>query len=212
MPYSVKVVSPELRAVKHSEQLNKGYDVTIDRGVIAATEAVTAGGVLAYPTEAVWGLGCDPWNSEAVQRILDIKRRPMEKGLIMVAADESAIAPLLKHLNSEQIERMRQTWPGPVTWVIPDPQGWTPGWVRGSHSSIAVRISRHPVVQALCQAWGKPLVSTSANRAGEEPLRSQDDVQALLGDEVDFIVPGAVGDLQSEPSRIFDLVSGKQLR
>ena len=186
--------------------------MTIDRDVIVAAEAVAAGGVLAYPTEAVWGLGCDPWNREAVQQILTIKRRPMEKGLIMVAADESAIAPLLKHLTPEQIKRMRQTWPGPVTWVIPDSQGWAPEWVRGSHSSIAVRISRHPVVQALCQSWDKPLISTSANRAGEEPLRSQGDVEALLGDEVDFIVPGTVGDLESEPSRIFDLVSGKQLR
>ncbi|MGY0218584.1 L-threonylcarbamoyladenylate synthase [Endozoicomonadaceae bacterium StTr2] len=198
----------------NSDQV-KSHKIKSDRiksDVQSAATEVIAGGVIAYPTEAVWGLGCDPWNQKAVERILEIKRRPMEKGLILVAADEQSIAPLLQSLAPEQVEQMRQTWPGPVTWVIPDPKGWTPDWVRGRHSSIAVRISSHPVVQALCKSWGGPLVSTSANRAGDEPLRTGEDVANLLGAEVDCIVDGEVGSLNSEPSRIFDLVSGKQLR
>ncbi len=176
-----------------------------------AAEVVRSGGVIAYPTEAVWGLGCDPWNQSAVKKILTIKRRPVEKGLILVASDQKQLEPLLSSLTDEQRERLNQSWPGPVTWLIPDSEKWVPEWVRGEHSSVAVRVSSHPVVRELCEKWGKPLVSTSANRAGEEALREQQAVTSLLGDEVDIVVTGKTGE-SSSPSRICDLVTGQVLR
>ncbi len=177
----------------------------------AAVEVVRNGGVIAYPTEAVWGIGCDPWNQKAVERILTLKRRPVEKGLILVAANESQLAPLLEPLTAEQRQTLREHWPGPFTFLIPDLNQWTPGWVRGQHSSVAVRVSDHPVVQRLCEAWGKPLISTSANRAGEEALRTQKEVVSVLGKEVDLVIPGAVGE-NPTPSQICDLVTGQIIR
>ncbi|CAM3491862.1 L-threonylcarbamoyladenylate synthase [Parendozoicomonas haliclonae] len=181
------------------------------QSITAATDAVRTGGVIAYPTEAVWGLGCDPWNQRAVEQILAIKRRPVEKGLILVAASEEQLLPLLAPLTDEQRAVLTEHWPGPFTFLIPDHNLWAPEWVRGEHSSVAVRVSDHPMVKALCEQWGKPLVSTSANRAGEDALRSYEEVVSLLGEEVDVVVEGEVGQ-NASPSQICDLVSGNVIR
>ncbi|MGI9275886.1 MAG: L-threonylcarbamoyladenylate synthase [Endozoicomonas sp.] len=172
---------------------------------------VGRGGVIAYPTEAVWGLGCDPWNREAVHRILDIKVRPVEKGLILVGASEQQFGPLLEPLDDTLRSRLSNTWPGPLTWLIPDPSGWVPEWVRGQFDTVAIRVSNHPLVQALCKTTGRPLVSTSANRAGEEPLLTSEQVSREFGSLVDLIVEGDTGS-QSTPSEIRDLQTGSIIR
>lgn len=174
-------------------------------------EVLQQGGVIAYPTETVWGLGCDPWNREAVQRILDIKRRPVEKGLILIAASEDQIQPLLEPLSQSQRDTLSASWPGPNTWLLPDPDKWTPDWVRGNFSSVAVRVSSHPLVAELCNKAGHPLISTSANRAGEDPLQTFEQVQEQMGDELDLIVPGETGP-SNNPSRICDLLTGEVIR
>lgn len=176
-----------------------------------AVETVRQGGVIAYPTEAVWGLGCDPWNREAVYRLLDIKSRPVEKGMILVASSESQVAPLLEPLTAGQRQALAQTWPGPYTWLIPDVNNWVPDWVKGQFTTVAVRISNHPGVKALCDAVGYPLVSTSANRAGEPPLMMEDQIQGHFGAMVDTIVPGDTGS-QTAPSEIRDLQTGQVIR
>lgn len=172
---------------------------------------IRKGGVIAYPTEAVWGLGCDPWNSEAVRRILELKSRPVDKGLILVAASIEQVRFLLTPLSEELQQQAISHWPGPVTCLIPDINRQTPDWVRGSHSSIAVRVSEHPVVKALCDSAGMPLVSTSCNPAGQEPARDAAQVRCYFNNQLDYIVPGELGGNQ-KPSRIIDIVSGKQLR
>jgi L-threonylcarbamoyladenylate synthase len=172
---------------------------------------IEQGGVIAYPTEAIWGLGCDPWNREAVYRVLDIKNRPVEKGMILVAAHEEQIAPLLSHLTAAQRETLSASWPGPYTWLLPDPEQWTPDWIRGKFNTVAIRVSAHPVVKKLCEQAGRPLVSTSANRAGESPLMTSIEVSQQLGQELDLIVPGETG-LQTEPSEIRDLQTGQVIR
>ncbi len=169
------------------------------------------GGVIAYPTEAVWGLGCDPWNEQAVLRILELKEREVEKGLIIVAADEQQIQPLLESLDASQRQALRATWPGPVTWLIQDPEGLYPGWVKGEHKSIAIRISAHPLVHALCREFGKPIISTSANKAGEPEIRSRLRIDEQFSSSIDFILDGELGD-SSQPSQIRDLQSGTILR
>ncbi|PHQ98021.1 MAG: tRNA threonylcarbamoyladenosine biosynthesis protein RimN, partial [Marinosulfonomonas sp.] len=99
----------------------------------------------------------------------------------------------------------------PVTCLLPDVNRQVPDWVRGSHSSIAVRVSEHPVVKALCESAGMPLVSTSCNPAGQEPALDASQVRRYFGDQLDQIVPGDLGG-NRKPSRIIDIVSGKQLR
>jgi len=179
--------------------------------VSEAAAVVNNGGVIAYPTEAVWGLGCDPWNPEAVHRILALKQRPVDKGVILIGATPAQFAPLLAPLSPEQKALLDASWPGPHTWLIPDPEGWVPDWVRGQFDTVAVRVSAHPVVAALCQAAGHPIVSTSANLAGQAPLLTAEAVQAQFGTMLDVVVQGATGG-QKTPSKIQDLRSGKLVR
>lgn len=173
--------------------------------------AILQGGVIAYPTEAVWGLGCDPWNAQAVARILALKNRPVEKGMILVAASVAQVRFLLEPLPESLQNEALSHWPGPVTCVLPDVNRQIPDWVRGEHSSIAVRVSEHPVVKALCETADMPLVSTSCNPAGQEPALNSQQVLGYFGDQLEQIVPGALGG-NRKPSRIIDIVSGKQLR
>lgn len=176
-----------------------------------ARQTVLSGGVIAYPTEAVWGLGCDPWNHEAVEQILQLKQRPVEKGVILVAGSVAQIRFLLDPLPEDLQQKALKHWPGPVTCLLPDVNRQIPEWVRGKHSSIAVRVSDHPVVRALCHATAMPLVSTSCNPAGRQPARAIWQVRRYFGGQVDRIVPGALGQ-NRKPSRIIDIVTGQQFR
>ena len=176
-----------------------------------ARRTVLGGGVIAYPTEAVWGLGCDPWDEDAVARILELKQRPVEKGVILVASSVDQVRFLLDPLPRSLQAEAERHWPGPVTCLLPDVEQQVPEWVRGKHASIAVRVSEHPVVRALCEATGMPLVSTSCNPAGRQPARHIWQVRGYFGDQLDWIVAGALGG-NRKPSRIIDIVSGQQLR
>lgn len=169
------------------------------------------GKLIAYPTEAVWGIGCDPFNHETVLRLLRLKHRPVEKGLLLVAAGMDQIDELLAPLTAEQLETLKESWPGHVTWLIPDPAELYPDWIRGEHATVAVRVSDHPVVQAICRAFDKPLVSTSANRAGAPEIRTLAELQRQFGATIDLIVTGSLGD-RKQASEIRDLLSGKRIR
>lgn len=175
-----------------------------------AVNCLKQGKVIAYPTEAVYGFGCDPFQLNAVARLLQLKKRPVEKGLILVAADWQQIEALVEPIPPRALARVFATWPGPFTWVFPA-SPLAPSWIRGSHSTIALRVSAHPLVQALCQAYGGPIVSTSANRDGQPPLREYAMVQMMFGKEVGYILPGKVGG-QNNPTTIRDAVSGITLR
>ncbi len=175
-----------------------------------AVAALDDGGVVACPTEAVWGLSCDPDNSDAVSRLLALKQRPLSKGLILVAADREQIAGLLAGLSSAQLGKLNLSWPGPTTWLLPH-RSLVPGWIHGGRDTVAVRVSAHPVVAGLCRAWGGPLVSTSANPAGSQPARAAFQVQRYFGSEIDYLVPGAGGGADRPPV-IRDLLSDAVLR
>ena len=130
----------------------------------AAVAALRDGGVIAYPTEGVWGLGCDPDNDAAVAQLLRLKQRDPAKGLILIAASIEQFAPWLEGLPPELHAPLVASWPGPNTWLVPD-NGRTHALVRGAHECVALRVSDHQGVIALCQAFGGPIVSTSANKA-----------------------------------------------
>ncbi|MEZ5570640.1 MAG: Sua5/YciO/YrdC/YwlC family protein [Halioglobus sp.] len=176
----------------------------------AAVRALRQGGVIACPTEAVWGLSCDPNDGDAVAYLLALKHRPMAKGLILVAASEQQIDFLLTDLSAERRQILSDSWPGPATWLLPH-YGRVPAWVCGEHATVAVRVSAHPVVSALCAAWGGPLVSTSANPAGARPARESFQVRRYFGNGLDYIVPGRVG-AAPRPTVIRDLCSGEIVR
>ena len=176
-----------------------------------ATRCLQGGGVLAYPTEGVWGLGCDPWDPEAVADLLALKDRPWEKGVILVASAIEQVTPWVAPLSREQRHQLDSAWPGPVTFLLPDPQGLAPPWIRGTHDRVAIRVTAHPLVRALCDGFGGPIVSTSCNPAGRPPAKSLLRVRQYFGDQLDGILPGALGGA-TQPSRIVDLVSGQTLR
>lgn len=175
-----------------------------------AAQTLNAGGVIAYPTEAVWGLGCDPFNYQAVERLLRLKARPLNKGLILVAADWQQFAWLLDDLEARQQQRLRDSWPGPNTWLVPH-RGRVPQWLSGAFDTIALRVSDHPVVIELCRAHGAPLVSTSANLSGTQPALHVFQVRRHFGAALDYVVPGALGGAKL-PSVIRDVHTGEVLR
>ena len=172
--------------------------------------ALAAGDVVACPTEAVWGLSCDPWQGQAVQRLLQLKQRPQAKGLILVAGDETQLEPLLAGLDDSLRRKMRLSWPGPNTWLVPH-NGRIPDWVHGDFDTVAVRVSAHTGVAELCRAWGGPLVSTSANRGGCQPAIGRFQVQRYFGAALGALAPGAVG-AERRPSVIRDLYTDRVIR
>lgn len=176
------------------------------------TAALKSGGVIAYPTEAVWGLGCDPRNETAVMRLLTIKHRPVGKGLIVIAANLDQLRPFLdlSALPSERLAEVLATWPGPHTWVMPASLQ-APRCITGTHAGIAVRVSAHPVVAALCTAFGGALVSTSANRGGDPAPAHRDAIDAGLLAQLDGWLDGETSGLE-RPTPIRDARSGTQLR
>lgn len=174
-----------------------------------AAATLRAGGVVAYPTEAVYGLGCDPLNLEAVLHLLSIKRRDPAKGLILIADDFRRLLPFI-HVTAAQRKTLIQSWPGPSTWLVPA-QDWVPEWLTGQHDTLAIRVSAHPLVAALCREADMPIVSTSANLAGRPPARNALQVRNRLAGQVDFLLTGRTGGAL-RPTAIRDLASGKLVR
>ncbi|MBS0589037.1 MAG: Sua5/YciO/YrdC/YwlC family protein [Proteobacteria bacterium] len=184
-----------------------------DSGNVArAVEALKSGGVIAYPTEAVFGLGCDPLDEAAVTRVFALKQRPPTQGVLLIAADFAQVEPFidLRDTSKAAIARAQTTWPGPHTWIFPRSQT-TPTWLARGHAGIALRVTAHPLAAALCRAFGGALVSTSANRHGEPPARSAEAVRAAFGDELAYILAGETGG-QARPTPIRNAVSGEEIR
>ncbi|WP_319380591.1 L-threonylcarbamoyladenylate synthase [Thiomicrorhabdus sp.] len=174
-----------------------------------AVKRLREGEVIAYPTEAVYGLGCDPFNFSAVEKVFHVKRRPIDKGLILVAASVEQIFDYVELQGMSWEKDVLASWPGPVTWVLPVKEG-IPEWISGGRKTLAIRVSAHPMVQELCSQFGKPIVSTSANLTSQPPAKSCDEIVQVFEDQV-FCVPGELGNL-SKPTRIIDAQSGTVLR
>lgn len=178
----------------------------------AAAALLARGGVVAYPTEGVWGLGCDPFDRVAVTRLLDIKQRPIDKGVILIAGALAHLDAIVDWTRLPDAARQRVTgsWPGPNTWVVPA-RADVPAWITGSHASVAVRVSAHADVVALCAAFGGALVSTSANLTGEPAVADRDALDPRLLTRIDGVLCGATGG-RTGPSTIRDAMTGDVLR
>lgn len=175
-----------------------------------AARVVRGGGIVAYPTEAVYGLGCDPLDPFAVLRILALKNRSLDEGLILIAARFDQLEPFLVPLDAETRKRVAATWPGPVTWLLPA-RPETPEWLTGRHDTLAVRVTAHPQAAALADAADTALVSTSANVSGRRPARSAVAARRMFGDAVDYYLAGEVGGL-AQPTEIRDGGTGRVVR
>lgn len=179
---------------------------------LSAARQALLKGVIAYPTEAVFGLGCDPRNDEAIQRVLDLKQRPVEKGLILIAADYSQLLPYVDDQAIGQDKRFSvlSHWPGPTTLILPARPSVS-RLITGEHDTIAVRVTAFEPARELCRRLGTALVSTSANPAGETPAVTAAQVNDYFGERVDWTMAEPTGGGES-PSRIIDPLNNKVLR
>jgi len=175
-----------------------------------AVHAINSGGIIAYPTEAVYGLGCDPDNETALQRLIKLKQRDASKGLILVSDNFSRLKPYIQTLADDVTAAAFASWPGPVTWLWPVRENVSP-YLRGEHDTLAVRVSNHPLVMELCRRMGKPLVSTSANIAQQPAARTLSEVEQYFQRGIDVKLAGNLGG-QTSPSKICDLLTGEVLR
>lgn len=188
----------------------KDDTANLDTALAQAARTLRTGGIVAYPTEAVYGLGCDPRNERALNRLLEIKQRDPHKGLIIIGASFDQLAPYLAALDDNTRARILPSWPGPVTWLLPARDDVSP-LLRGAHHTLAVRVTAHPLAAALCRAFGGALVSTSANRSNASPARTAEQVRVELGTALDDILEGTVGTL-ANPTEIRDGATGALLR
>jgi L-threonylcarbamoyladenylate synthase len=175
-----------------------------------AVRQLASGGVIAYPTETLYGLGCDPFNGHAALRLIDLKQRNIDQGLILVASHFEQLESLLCPLTTAVRKRIARPGKPPVTWVLPCLPG-IPAWLRGKHDSLAVRVSNHPVTTALCTHWGGPLVSSSANIHGKRAATSPLAVRKAFNGQLDYILHGTHGST-NKPSQIRSGLTGQLLR
>jgi L-threonylcarbamoyladenylate synthase len=178
----------------------------------AAAALLHSGGVLAYPTESVFGLGCDPHDRAAFERLFALKQRPPTQGVLLIAADFAQIERYidLAAVPGDVLQQVRASWPGPHTWIFPR-SAEVPDWVAGSHPGIALRITAHEPAAALCRAYGGALVSTSANPHGQPPARAAETVAAYFGDALDGLLEAPLGG-ELSPTSIRDALSGAIIR
>ena len=179
----------------------------------AIKKTLCEGGIIAYPTESIWGLGADPHNETAVMRILKIKKRDVKKGLILIAANFAQIKPFIKTLPKNKLAKILKTWPGPTTWVLPASKN-APKWITGAHDSIAVRITSHKIAKEICKIYGKAIVSTSANISNQKPAHTKAEVLKALKQfktNIDLIIPGKTGGFK-KPSQIISAKTGEIIR
>lgn len=211
------------------QAMKKSASFTTDSVAQAATW-LKEGQLLAYPTESVWGIGCDAYDEIAVQRILDIKQRPQAKGMIVVTDSAERLMPLLEPLEDSQRQQIIKSWQADSdnielqckqahTWLLPIPQAITtviPSWITGQHQTVAVRVIAHPMVRQLCQQlvdvqnpFGL-LVSTSCNPSGQLPAMTFTDAYRYFGEKISYLQADTLG--YTLPSQIRDATTGLIIR
>src|SRR3989338_2652171 len=178
--------------------------------ITLAVQYLKQGKVIAHPTEAVFGLACDPENIDAVSRLLQIKQRALYKGFILIASSFEQLEPLVTYITPELLTRVFETWPGPTTWLFPASEA-VPHWIRGKYKSVAIRVTAHPIAKALCEKFGRPLISTSCNKSGEPPARDIRTIQLTLSKTVDYVIEGKLGG-RLTPTEIRDALTGEVIR
>ncbi len=173
-----------------------------------AISALKQGGVILYPTESVIGIGCDPFNKEAVMALLNIKQRDSAKGLILLGSDWQQLENYIQPIETARFNNIKAS--KNITWIFPK-TAMVPDWISGHFNTVAVRVTSHPIAKQLCQEFGKPLVSTSANLSGEQPSKTFSQLSTTLCRKVDAIIKQACGPLNT-PTQIRDAITDEILR
>ncbi len=185
---------------------------TAQQDIQQAVNALKQGQLIAYPTEAVFGLGCDPQQAQAVEQLVKLKQRNPDKGLILIASSFKQLKPYIAQVDDCIAAPARQSWPGPVTWLWPVKQNYPfSHLLTGKHATIAVRVSAHPLVKKLCDKFEGAIVSTSANIEGQPPATTAEQVRQYFPKGVDKIIEADTGDLP-QPTSIYDLLTQEKLR
>ncbi len=175
-----------------------------------AAHTVCAGGVIAYPTETVYGLGCDPMNQTAVEHLLALKNRPVDKGLILIACDIEQLTPYIRIDSQALRSKITQQQHRPTTWVCPTHPD-IPSWLTGQHNSVAIRITQHPASRRLCELSQRAIVSTSANPSGLTPAHNALRVRQYFSLQVDYLLHARLN-IHAQPSRIINLIDNSIIR
>lgn len=175
-----------------------------------AARLLRRGGVVVHATEGVWGLSAHAYHWRAVQRILELKQRDIRRGLIVVAADASQLAPLVAPGYDTAWQQARATWPAAITWLLPA-AATAPFWLTGGQPTIALRQTPHALTRALCQTLGGPIVSTSANVSGRPPVASPWRARASFGTRIDLVL-GGQPDNPGRSSTICHAITGETIR
>ena len=170
---------------------------------------IRSGKLVAYPTESIYGIGCDPFNQNSVEKIFKIKARPRSKPMILVASN---ISQLINIVEIEDLsDEVRESWPGHITWVIPC-KDKCPQWLMNTNNkTVAIRISQHPVIVEMCDLLQSPIISTSANKTNEEPIKLPTELMNVFNQEIDFLVKGELGN-RTNPSIIKEMETGLIIR
>jgi len=181
--------------------------------IFLAAKWIRSGHVIAYPTESVFGLGCDPNNLDAVKELLEIKQRSYTKGLILVASSVDQVIPYLDNPTSQIISKLSAPSTQVITWLVPANKNISNllTGTHGKHKKIAIRISKHPLICLLCQQLGHPIVSTSANITGKTMTWSALEVKLHFKNRIKYILNGSSG-TQTKPSKIKDILTNQQIR
>lgn len=174
-----------------------------------AADIIKNGGLIAYPTETVYGLGADPYNDEAVQKIFTAKGRAEDKGIILLIRGVDDLSTLVRVVSPTAQILIEAFWPGPLTLVFRANRDLSPTLL-GGRDTIALRHSSSPIATQLLSALGGPLTSTSANRSTKPPARSACEVENALGDHLDLILDGGPSD-STLPSTLVDVSTDRAI-
>jgi L-threonylcarbamoyladenylate synthase len=175
-----------------------------------AIDCLLSGQIIAYPTEAVFGLGCDPNNESALRNLLALKNRSASAGLVLIGSSLAQFTGWIDTAPAAQRQIAEQTWPGPYTWLFPRGEKASE-LLAGDHKTLAIRVTAHQPCIDLCNAFGGPLVSTSANPHSAKPARSAGEVEDYFGSFLGGILEGPLGGLKNA-SEIRDLNTGLAIR
>lgn len=179
-----------------------------DFSIRLAAQQIKYGGIIAYPTDTIYGLGCDPYNIEAVENLNLIKQRPLNKQFILLAGQFNQIAPLII-VNSEQKKLVEDTTES-ISWIA-DASSTAPSWLIGKTNTLTVRISQNEIVKKLCNALGHAIISTSANLSGKLPATNSLTIRKYFGARLNHSL-ATNKKLKAKPSKIIRLCDNRVIR
>jgi L-threonylcarbamoyladenylate synthase len=177
--------------------------------ILQAAKCIKQGGLIAYPTETVYGLGVDPFNQQALLRLFATKGRTAEKAIIVLIRGTIDLPTLTSDLPAIAESLINAFWPGPLTLIF-KASAQLPKELLGGRDTLALRHSNAPIAQSLVDALGGPLTSTSANISGQPPAQSAQEVQNQLESHLDLIINGGPSP-QSQPSTLLDISTNKPI-